>query len=149
MIEKDKSLLTAKKPDGYMAGFSALFVATGNADYIPNVKEVLDLLIKSGADVNMVTETGATPLHFVCEGGNRSSASTSVAELLINNKANINAQTNDGETPIFKAVHGGNEDLVKLLKSKGADVSIKNKAGKTPLDEAKAQNYKNLIDLLK
>ena len=149
MIAKDKSLLTVNKPDGYLAGFSALFVAAGNADFIPNAKDVADLLIKSGADVNMVTESGATPLHFACEGGNHTDATTSVAEVLINNKANINATNKKGETPIFEAVHWNNENLVKLLKSKGADVSIKNKEGKTPMDEAKLQKFNNLIEILK
>jgi ankyrin repeat protein len=149
MLAKDKSLLTVKKPEGYIAGFSALYVAAGNADFIPNVKEVADLLIKSGADVNMVTESGATPLHFACSGGNHSDATTSVAELLIDNKANINATNDKGETPIFIAVYWDNENLVKMLKSKGADLSIKNKEGKTPMDVAKEKKIESLINILK
>jgi uncharacterized protein len=149
MLTQDKSLLTIKRPEGYLAGFSSLFVAAGNADFIPNAKDVVELLINGGADINAVTESGATPLHFACEGGNHNESTTKVVELLIEKKANINAVNNKGETPIFIAVHWDNENLVKLLKSKGADISIKNKEGKTPTDEAKSKNINSLIEILK
>lgn len=150
MLEKDKSLLTVKRADdGYRSGFSALFLAVSIADFIPNAKEIVDLLIKNGADVNMTTEFGETPLHFACSGGNHSDATTKVVEFLIDNKANINAVSNQGETPIYQAVYWGNENIVKLLKSKGADLSIKTKEGKTPMDVAKEKKNESLIEILK
>ncbi|MDH5680375.1 MAG: ankyrin repeat domain-containing protein, partial [Spirochaetota bacterium] len=42
-----------------------------------------------------------------------------------------------GSTPLHTASYMGHKDMVELLVKSGADVNVKSKAGKTPLDLAK------------
>jgi len=57
--------------------------------------EVIELLIKKGADVNAKNRDGATPLHAAAFLGR-----TEAAELLIQKGADVNAKNNNGETPL-------------------------------------------------
>ena len=56
--------------------------------------EVVQLLIKNGADVNIKNGDGATPLHSAAFLGR-----IDVAKLLLENGADIKARNNDGATP--------------------------------------------------
>jgi ankyrin repeat protein len=51
----------------------------------------------------------------------------------------INLQTINGNTCLHRAVLNGNEEVVKALLTAGADPSIKNKMGQTPLDLIKIE----------
>lgn len=52
--------------------------------------------------------------------------------------------TNDhGNTPIHNAVRKGHTKVVKVLLENGADLSIKNVKGKTPIDLAYGSKFKN------
>jgi hypothetical protein len=55
----------------------------------------------------------------------------------------INTQDKNGFTPLHFAARNGNVALVKLLLQKGADLSIKNNAKKTPLELAQRSNTTN------
>ena len=57
--------------------------------------ELVELLIKKGADVNLKVDRGSTPLHDAV--GNES---YEVAELLIAKGAAVNTQNDYGETPL-------------------------------------------------
>ena len=56
--------------------------------------EVVQFLIKNGADVNIKSGDGATPLHSAAFLGR-----VDVAKLLLENSADIKARNNDGATP--------------------------------------------------
>lgn len=119
-------------------------------------KDVCQLLIDSGSDVNAKDNLSKTPLHFardadsikaLLEGGALVNAQdieantalhlrsldghTAFAELLIQGGADINARSFDGETPLIIACRGGFEDLVILLLEAGADHSISDNYGST------------------
>ena len=96
-------------------GFTPLHIAgwTGT-------KEIVELLIKNGADVNATHNGGGTPLHWAARKGQKE-----IVELLISNGANVNAQDEDGGTPLFYA---SNPDIADLLRKHGAKTAEELKA---------------------
>jgi len=100
-------------------------------------KEVAELLIANGADVN-VNVYGTTPLHIAAFSGH-----TEVVELLIANGADVNAKDEDGMTPLLQTIapYGYNKEIAELLIAAGADVNAKDGEGSTPLD-----NLVNMVE---
>jgi ankyrin repeat protein len=112
--------------------------------------EVIKLLCNQGkADVNLASDiNGETPLLAACRVG----ASAEVIELLCNQgKADVNlaskpfidpdyvgfikiALTCYNQTPLMAACERRDLEAVKILLAHGADVTIKNSAGKTAFD---------------
>ena len=97
-------------------------------------------------------KNGRTLLMAVCEGGNLEAAKYLIEE----KRYDIHAQTpytsaemtmfgksrsSEGKlTPLFFAVKGGNPELIRYLKSKGADVNGRTHFGVTPLMYAVMHN---------
>lgn len=90
--------------------------------------DIVKLLVKHGADVNVADEMGITPLHMAADSG-----SVEMAKFLIDNGADIKARMSvigsdsgpknaDGETPLHWAA---NYEVGLLLVEKGADVNDK------------------------
>jgi ankyrin repeat protein len=71
-----------------------------------------------------------------------------VVKLLIRSGANVDAQDLDEDTSLHMAAQAGDIDMVRLLISKKARVSVKNDAGKSALDLACAGNKSNVIEHL-
>jgi len=91
-------------------------------------KEIAEMLIENGADINAKTKYGLTPMH--------GATTKEVAELLIAKGAGVNAKTGIGRTPMHTAAMTGHKEIVELLIAKGADVNSKDKSGYTPLHGA-------------
>jgi ankyrin repeat protein len=89
-------------------------------------KEIVELLIAKGADVNAKSKRG-TPLHFAAKGGHRE-----VAKLLIAKGADVNAKTGDGVTPLDWAedVKNWQRSETKVAKKETADL-LRKYGGKT------------------
>lgn len=97
--------------------------------------EMVDLLVKRGANVNAKNKFNYTPLHkavfnFV-EGKRKEKDCKKILDLLISNGANLNAQDNNGNTPLMTAIQ--KTTPAKILIAKGADVNLANKNKETPL----------------
>jgi ankyrin repeat protein len=82
-------------------------------------KDVAELLIASGADLNIRTTQGSPPFQLPA-----------------------------GVTPLYLAAGFGRLDLVTLLLAKGADVNVKDEKGGTALDIAIKTKHKEIADLL-
>lgn len=92
--------------------------------------DIVDELIKAGADINASDNSGNTILHLVCM---ESKTNKEIVEKLINGGADINAKNNDGMTPLMFACASGDPVLVDVLIAAGADVNAKNMNGATAL----------------
>ncbi|KAK4468138.1 hypothetical protein MN116_008304 [Schistosoma mekongi] len=121
-----KQLLLAKDQDGY--------TALHRAAYGGHV-EVLQCLIKYGANVNNRTEDGWTPLHSAAFWNK-----LACVQLLISAGADLNALTNSRQTPLHLAVSNnqGPETLYLLMAQPGAPVyGVRNKLGDEVADIVK------------
>ena len=71
-------------------------------------KEIAELLITNGVDVNVKNDAAETPLHLA--------TTKEIAELLIANGADVNATTNRGTTPLDWAA---NDEIANLIRQHG------------------------------
>jgi ankyrin repeat protein len=107
-------------------------------------KEVAELLIANGADVNAVMgASGQTALHWT--GWHKHKE---IAELLIAAGADVNAKDDRGSTPLDYAAYGGSKEVAELFIAEGADVKAKNKNGWIPLHSAAWEGHKEVAELL-
>ena len=101
-------------------------------------KEIAELLIANGADVNTKGARGRTLLH--------STANKEIAELLIANGADVNAKDMDSFTPLHFA---STKEIAELLITKGADMNAKGgMAEGIPLFMAADKGYNEIAELL-
>lgn len=77
-------------------------------------KEVLELHLQNGADVNSKDNRGNTPLHVAAALGRKDAAET-----LLKAGASLDAENNNGHTPVKVAADNARNDLTNLLKSGG------------------------------
>ena len=82
------------------------------------------------------------PLHEACNRGYGD-----VLKVFIEAKVDLNKTTPDSDTPLHIASMRGHIECVHLLLKAGADTSICNKAGRTPVQEALYQHQDDLIQL--
>ncbi|MGK7886781.1 MAG: ankyrin repeat domain-containing protein [Crocosphaera sp.] len=107
-----------------------------NKKNIKDKKEIIELLINHGADVNAKTKYGYTPLYVASVWDRKD-----IVELLINHGADVNVRTQDGFTPLHGAVIGNRKEIVELLINHGSDVN-------TALYYAVDSGKKEIVELL-
>ena len=93
-------------------------------------KDIVELLLVQGADVNAKNRYGQTPLHFTADCGFPKIADREMVELLLTHGADVNAKSlKFGQTPLQWAVNEGCTEIVKSLLAHGADIHIKTDTG--------------------
>ncbi|HQU94431.1 MAG TPA: ankyrin repeat domain-containing protein, partial [Pyrinomonadaceae bacterium] len=107
--------------------------------------ELMSVLIRSGADVEIRDKRGWTALHFAAQNSDELAA-----KLLIDAGANVNSKESHGNNVIWRAVFDAQDgfDLLKLLLSRGALVTEKNDRGISAMDLAISIGDKDLIETL-
>jgi YVTN family beta-propeller protein len=86
-------------------------------------------LVESGADVNVLSEDGGSPLSSAGFHGRLEHA-----RFLLQNGAKPTGRNREGNTPLHVAAFMGRSEIVKLLLSKGAKTSLRNKKGESSID---------------
>ncbi len=78
------------------------------------LKDIVELLIAKGADVNAKDDWNWTPLHSAVYGHK------DIVKLLIAKGANVNARNGASRTPLWYAQEEGHTEIVELLRKHGA-----------------------------
>ncbi len=113
-------------------------------------KEVAELLLANGANVNARNNDGTTVLNTAAYQGHKE-----IVELLLANGADVRAK--EGYAPLDCAVSQGHKEVVKLLLDRGADVNanVRGKFQKAdykfplpPLISAVSQGHREMAALL-
>ncbi|KAK3689276.1 ankyrin repeat-containing domain protein, partial [Podospora appendiculata] len=107
-------------------GYSALAAAC-NGCSLPDIPR---LLLENKADPNAPDKLGSAPLHWTAYKGNKV-----ICELLLDHGAEVNMVAPTLGTPLSMATWGMN-DCIEPLLAAGADPTILDSYGRTPLDWA-------------
>jgi ankyrin repeat protein len=146
---------------GAAAGGELLFAAVNAEGPLRKQQEVVELLLRRGADVSWRNVNGETALHVATHDvaqlllayhadvhARNNEAETPLlnrhslpdwrkVEALLNAGADVNAACRNGETVLHRAVHiRYHEVTLKLLLERGADANARNHDDETPLHEA-------------
>lgn len=106
-------------------------------------REMIQLLIAAGADVNATNSSGETPLMML-----DSDATADLTWDLINAGAKVNTRDKQGNNALMHAASVNNIELLKTLLEAGAQVNDKNKAGATALMLAASDGMVNNVRAL-
>jgi ankyrin repeat protein len=107
-----------------------------------NNLEVIKALVEAGADPNIPTEQGTTPLILASGAGTdvqraraleERATAVQTARYLIEHGADVNAAGQFGWTALHAASYQGLNDVVEYLVSKGAKIDAFDQLGQTPL----------------
>ncbi|CAD8075430.1 unnamed protein product [Paramecium sonneborni] len=101
--------------------------------------------LQKGIAVNVVDNKGSSPLHWAAYSG-----AYNAVNFLISWNANLNLQDTDTSvTPLHLATMQANSRIVRKLLMKGADRSLKDSSGKTPLDLAIESDFKTVATMIR
>nr|ADF30849.2 200-kDa immunoreactive protein [Ehrlichia canis]ADI59553.1 200 kDa immunoreactive protein [Ehrlichia canis]ADI59554.1 200 kDa immunoreactive protein [Ehrlichia canis] len=90
---------------------------------------LFNMLKASGADLSVRNVVGRAPIHVASSDGK-----TNAVAGLVSCGIDVNSQDVNGDTPLHIAVEGGNmETVLAVLNQRGADVSVQNNDGVTPM----------------
>jgi predicted LPLAT superfamily acyltransferase len=104
--------------------------------------DVVEALLRGGADVNKAKKDGTTPLFMASQKGH-----CDVVEALLRGGADVNKARNDGATPLFMASHNGRTPCVEALVRARADLTLALR-GKTPLQAATREGHADVVSVL-
>jgi len=105
-------------------------------------REMVQLLLSSGANVNAKNDSGETVLMML-----DSDATSDLVWDLINAGADVNSKDEEGNTALMRAATT-NLEALKVLIDAGAKVNARNKQGLTALMQAAAEGSVNIVRAL-
>ena len=88
--------------------------------------QIVGLLLKRGADINLQTSRGNTALNAAANGGRER-----MVDLLLQHGAELNPQDSAAWSALSTAAKGGKERVVDLLLRRGAEIDLQYKNGDT------------------
>nr|XP_014351593.1 PREDICTED: ankyrin repeat domain-containing protein 53 [Latimeria chalumnae] len=118
-------------------GFTAIHLAAKHGRL-----ECVKILVEEyNVSVDLTNSQGCRPLHLVFSKEHKLRSFQCMTYLLMQG-AKINVQNSDRQTPLHKAASEGLQDCVAALVEAGADVSIKDTSGHTPIDLTKIWGHR-------
>ncbi|KAJ8390506.1 hypothetical protein AAFF_G00103030 [Aldrovandia affinis] len=118
------SVLTSTSPNDLRECLHPLHLAAVST----NGALCLELLVNNGADVNMQSKEGKSPLHMAAIHGRFTRS-----QILIQNGGEIDCVDKYGNTPLHVAAKYGHELLISTLMTNGADTARQGIHGMFPL----------------
>ena len=104
------------------------------------------LLVKYGAQTDLLDHLKRTPLHWAVEAND---ALSSRAILSAETQADVNGQDGEGRTPLHIAVAQGAPDVVQMIcQYPGANVNVLDDVNRTPLHWAAAAAQTDVVSVL-
>jgi ankyrin repeat protein len=122
-------------PDGQ----APLHIAAGNGSI-----ELINALIKRGAEVNLANKDEQTPLHWAAWNNQPESA-----EALLVEGACVFQGEAAGNNALMLAAQSGSKSVAEVLLKYGAEKGIANKQGKTAAMQAEDRGFRDLSTILK
>jgi hypothetical protein len=114
------------------SGQTPLLLASGEG-----YPDIVDFLILNGANVNLASRDGTTPLIAVAQNSIMDKdIQLTIVEKLIESKSDVNVQEEYGKTPLILATESNSPKIVNKLLLSGADINIKDQHNETALDIA-------------
>jgi len=114
--------------------------------------KLAQILLEDGANANVESRDGKTPLHLLAEDHSYSKNNVlNLALLLLEHGAELNKRDKDDQTPLLMAMGRDWFKLVRILLERGADASGENKSGKTSLhllSESRIHGEGDALDLI-
>ncbi|XP_046560343.1 uncharacterized protein LOC124269370 [Haliotis rubra] len=107
-------------------------------------RDVVEFLVSRGADVSLVDDDGDNTLHWACRGGDRKT----VEFVLSLDELDINSRGDGSWTPVMRAAWLRHRDMVKLLVSRGADVSLVDDYGDNTLHWACVGGDREIVEFV-
>jgi ankyrin repeat protein len=107
---------------------------------------VVELLLKHGADIHHKDVFERGMLHSAAVNGH-----SEVLEVLLefDKTLDVNMQDVNGKTTLHDAARNGSEPTVRVLLEYGADPTIKDNYGRTPIYVAREMNHTTLVEMLR
>ncbi len=134
LIAKDPSVINSKTEDGR----TPLHVAV-----IGDHKELVEYLIREGANIDALDKEGRTPLLNAIM-----LKKPELAHSLIKLGADVKIKCKEGANAIIYALFFGPEDLIEPILDSGQDVNERYEGGVTLIQGAAAMGHKNAMNIL-
>lgn len=113
------------------------------AELIKKYRRSPEFLFVELTDPNQRGMTGDTLLHAASIRGDLHDVA-----ILIACGATVNAVGDLGNTPLHHAASRGLDAIVRFLLQNGADRAVRNEFGQSPIDLARLNQHKSVIDVL-
>ena len=118
------------------AAYTPLIYAVGQQN-----KDIVQALLDAGADPNAKTSSGQTPVQQALDN-------KEIFGMLLNAKADPNSSTSYGTTVLIEAVQNSNLDAINSLLEAGANPSLTDTRGSTPISVAENNFKSDIVELL-
>ncbi|KAF7595629.1 hypothetical protein BBP40_005377 [Aspergillus hancockii] len=136
-----------KRPHGPIADVNAIEFRSKSALHIAiahDRDDIVQLLLRHGADIDSRSDGGWTPLHNACEKG-----AVDLVRIILHAGAKINSQLLNGVTPLHLAAQAGHTEVVEcLLERPDLKRRVRDNFGCTPFLRAAQFKRRDIVLLL-